>query len=479
MTNSYYTPSTETRLTLARAGNQNTERAAVEAAFDKLPAPDRFKERNVFYAVGSGSASAQTATLATPAPTAYAAGMRVDLLPSATNTGGAMTLNLNGLGGKQILDITGATPAVGMIVASRPAELIYDGTAFRIIATPSVAVVSAGSVTLSALDSSVYASQAEAEAGSNNTKLMTALRTFQAIAASNTAAVISGNSSALSYTTGFIPAIQSNQTDGEGLGSSRFSADALSSVIATFKSRNASIGSHTIVQSGDQVLRLIGYGSDGTNGLPVAAINFEVDDTPGTNDMPGRIVFSTTNNGASALSQRWEIESKGHLIPITDGVHDIGSSSLGIRDLHISDIGTINFDNLAEGSLTGAATAAEQETGIAQDRFVSPGTQHRHPSACKVWGMTTGGGTPSLDGSYNMTSITDAGTGILTVTFATDFSGVTWGGSAIAASNTNNNRMCCLVTRAAGSVNLESSSATATLSDPAGGYAWAFFGDQA
>lgn len=133
MANDYYTPTNETRLTLARASGQNSERAALEAAFDKLPPAATFKERNVYYAVGSGTASAITANLANPVPTAYATGMRVDLVPPANNTG-AVTLNLNSLGNKQILTISAETPPADTLITGRPTPLIYDGTAFRIVA---------------------------------------------------------------------------------------------------------------------------------------------------------------------------------------------------------------------------------------------------------------------------------------------------------------------------------------------------------
>ena len=70
-----------------------------------------------------------------------------------------------------------------------------------------------------------------------------------------------------------------------------------------------------------------------------------------------------------------------------------------------------------------AATQADQETGSINTEFVTPGIQQFHPSAAKCWGFTIGGGTPVLTApSYNMTSITDTGVGILTVTIATDFS---------------------------------------------------------
>lgn len=75
------------------------------------------------------------------------------------------------------------------------------------------------------------------------------------------------------------------------------------------------------------------------------------------------------------------------------------------------------------------ATQAEQETATAVDKIVTPGRQHFHPSAAKFWAyVTVSGGTPTLVASYNVTSITDSGVGVLTVTIAADFSSANWAG---------------------------------------------------
>ena len=73
--------------------------------------------------------------------------------------------------------------------------------------------------------------------------------------------------------------------------------------ISGSKSRNASVGSHTIVQNNDVLLSLKGFGSDGTNFEEAAQIEMQVDGTPGDNVMPGRIVFkTTTTDGVAAVS---------------------------------------------------------------------------------------------------------------------------------------------------------------------------------
>jgi len=77
------------------------------------------------------------------------------------------------------------------------------------------------------------------------------------------------------------------------------------------KTRGASVGSNTAVQSGDQVGVLVFEGSDGTNLVDAARIFCEVDGTPGADDMPGRLVFSTTADGASSPTERMRIDSAG------------------------------------------------------------------------------------------------------------------------------------------------------------------------
>ena len=66
------------------------------------------------------------------------------------------------------------------------------------------------------------------------------------------------------------------------------------------------------------------------------------------------------------------------------------------------------------------ATQAQQEAGTAVTLAVTSGRQQYHPSAAKGWCQATMAG--GSDGAYNVTSVTDNGTGDATVTWATDFS---------------------------------------------------------
>jgi len=87
------------------------------------------------------------------------------------------------------------------------------------------------------------------------------------------------------------------------------------SAINIARTRGSSAGDETIVQDGDDLGFINFTGADGTDIASEAAqIRCQVDGTPGSNDMPGRLIFSTTADGASSGTERLRIDSSGHLI---------------------------------------------------------------------------------------------------------------------------------------------------------------------
>jgi len=77
------------------------------------------------------------------------------------------------------------------------------------------------------------------------------------------------------------------------------------------KSKSNAIGTQTAVSLNDDIGAINFAASDGTAFVTAANILAEVDGTPGTNDMPGRLVFSTTADGASSPTERMRIASTG------------------------------------------------------------------------------------------------------------------------------------------------------------------------
>jgi hypothetical protein len=77
------------------------------------------------------------------------------------------------------------------------------------------------------------------------------------------------------------------------------------------KTRGTAVGSNTIVNSGDDIGAILFSGADGAQLVNGASIAAQVDGTPGANDMPGRLVFSTTADGASSPTERMRITNGG------------------------------------------------------------------------------------------------------------------------------------------------------------------------
>lgn len=78
-----------------------------------------------------GSANTFTVTPATALPT-YVQGMIVEFEPTASNTG-ASTINISGLGAKDLKSVAGAALASGELVAGSVYLAAYDGTEFRLL----------------------------------------------------------------------------------------------------------------------------------------------------------------------------------------------------------------------------------------------------------------------------------------------------------------------------------------------------------
>jgi hypothetical protein len=96
------------------------------------------------------------------------------------------------------------------------------------------------------------------------------------------------------------------------------------------------------VISGDSLGEFSGFGWDGASFIEASRIETVVDGSPSTNDMPGRLVFSTTADGASSPTERMRITSTGDV--------GIGNTAPNAR-LQVT--GTANVSgNVAIGGIT-------------------------------------------------------------------------------------------------------------------------------
>ena len=151
----------------------------------------------------------------------------------------------------------------------------------------------------------------------------------------------------------------------------RASTDATAAALQIQKSRGT-IASPTIVASGDIVGRLQYFGYDGATMLGAAEIRATVDGTTGLDDMPTRLGFYTTADGASTVTEQARITSAG-LFQFNSGYGSV-------------------------------ATAY----------------------GCRAWVNFNGTGTVAIRASGNVTSITDNGTGDYTANFTTSMPNINY-----------------------------------------------------
>ncbi len=104
----------------------------------------------------------------------------------------------------------------------------------------------------------------------------------------------------------------SSSSSHTGLGMVNYSNNAsVAPFIDLKKSRSDTDGGTTLVSNGDDLGYICWHGADGDQFHRAAQIQAQVDSTPGNNDMPGRLIFSTTSDGALSPTERMRITSSG------------------------------------------------------------------------------------------------------------------------------------------------------------------------
>ena len=133
------------------------------------------------------------------------------------------------------------------------------------------------------------------------------------------------------YNASYTPSVQF-ETVGSNLASRGLSlaynnaSDTGGALLAFITSRGSTAGSNTIVANNDELGSMNFAGADGTRPIAGASIAAYVDGTPGNLDMPGRLVFSTTADGAASPTERMRIANNGAV-----GVGDTTPASNTLR----------------------------------------------------------------------------------------------------------------------------------------------------
>lgn len=200
---------------------------------------------------------------------------------------------------------------------------------------------------------------------------------------------------------------------------SQYSADASANTFEFVKSRNATVGSQTVVQSGDSLGGFYFSGSDGANFIPAALIGALVDGTPGTNDMPGSLTFSTTADGAASPTERMRINSFGSVgigaSPITgDTVVSVARSLTGGTSAY-----GVVINGVVQSDATVQAQALRMAAGVAASATVpavyqaiaAQGTFGAGSSVTNQFGFYADGSLTGATNNYGFYGNIASGTG--------------------------------------------------------------------
>lgn len=263
---------------------------------------------------------------------------------------------------------------------------------------------------------------------------------------------------------------------------------------------------HILQGANEKIQRITGDAGDLE--IKVSWMDFDPGGTPGSNVTPGGDILNLTDAATSDIIPAVGAGDFRNVRQISARNNDPVSQPLTFQETDGSTTvilweGTLLADEKVEYTETGEwivydanglpkvaaapiATQTEMEAAALNTVLATPGNMHWHPGVAKCWGKANGAGT-SLTVNYNISGISDTGTGRLGVTIGTDFS------SANYAINAALERTVTSLTAtgvedhairnaspAAGSFEIESYDQTAILfaaQDP-NNYFWACHGDQ-
>lgn len=156
---------------------------------------------------------------------------------------------------------------------------------------------------------------------------------------------------------GILPQFQIEGTDFDTSSMSLFANNTGATVCPALflsRSRGATVGSNTIVQSGDRLGIVLFEGTDGVKPVPGVILQAVVDGTPGVDDMPTRYEVLTCPDGSSSPTVKTVVGSNGSFtVGSTEGT---GTGSLYIGAGGNVDWGTYTPTRSAESNLDSNVT---------------------------------------------------------------------------------------------------------------------------
>lgn len=131
----------------------------------------------------------------------------------------------------------------------------------------------------------------------------------------------------------------------------------------------------TVVQNNDSLWNMYIAGNDGTDLALAAQISVEVDGTPGSNDMPGRMVFLTTPDGSQTPTEAMRISSAQN---VTVAGNILAGTTTNTNSARIISNGLLQTLSLlatsGHGRFQGADSSPTGASGVGLELYVSATT---------------------------------------------------------------------------------------------------------
>ena len=290
-----------------------TNRVVTPAGLNAVTVAERTTSNNNYVAKAGG---AMTGVLTIPAGTNTAPGLNFGDTNSGLFAGGANNVSLTAGGTTRLvadttgIAVTGTLAVTGAITSTSDLtiaeKIIHSGDANTCIKFPAVDTVS------------VETNGSEALRIINNQKVLIGTSSSRGVGGSVHALLQVEGTNAKSQ----ISIVRNEASNGGAF-------------LTLAKSRSAIVGGNTVVQDNDGIGTIRFSGADGTDMLSdAAAISAFIDGTPGSNDMPGRLVFSTTTDGADSPTTRLTIDSAG-LATFANAVSVAGNLTVDTNTFHV------------------------------------------------------------------------------------------------------------------------------------------------